>query len=179
MKNLIVFLTLITFSFTLSLSFAGEETRGKILILYYSKTGKTKLACEALKKTLGADILEIKFVKDKIEPEHPDLSPYAFIILGSPIWAGKLSTPIRILIDKNRFDGKKVVIFTTANTFAKEYVEKSKPLVTAVGGKVVGYYLVLSKEKINNEFVDRTDAQIVEDTLKFIPEIKKGFSPLP
>jgi flavodoxin len=176
MKNLIVLLTLVTFSFTLSLSFAGEETTGKILILYFSKTGKTKVACEALKKALGADMLEIKHLKDKIEPERPDLSPYPFIILGSPIWMAKLSTPIRTLIDKNRFDGKKVVIFTTANAFGKVYEENSKLLVTAAGGKVIGYYLVLSKEKVNNELIDRTDAQIVEDTLKLVPEIKKGFS---
>jgi flavodoxin len=179
MKKSMIVLTIIIFIFTVSLSFAGEQAAGEILILYYSKTGKTKVACEALKRALGADIVEIKGVKDKIEPEHPDVSSYPFIILGSPIWMARLSAPMRTLIAKNRFDGKKVVIFTTANSFGKVYEENSKPPVTAAGGKVVGYYLVLSKDTVNNELVDRTDIQIVGDTLKLVPEIKKCFSSLP
>ncbi|MCK5420900.1 MAG: flavodoxin family protein, partial [Deltaproteobacteria bacterium] len=120
---------------------------GKTLILYYSLTGNTKATCEVLQEALRADIVEIKDLVDrsgrwgffktaigsllgmqtKIEPENPDLSPYPNIILGSPIWTGKLSMAIRTLIDKNRFDEKKIVVCTTTNAFEKEkYKEKSK-----------------------------------------------------
>ena len=42
----------------------------------------------------------------KIEPKNPDLLTYSDIILGSPIWTGKLRIAIRTLIKKNRFEGK-------------------------------------------------------------------------
>jgi hypothetical protein len=150
-----------------------------------------------LQDTLQADIIEVKDLRKrsgkwgffktaiaslfgkltKIEPEHPDLSSYPNIILGSPIWTGKLSMAIRTLIDKNSFEDKKVVIFTTTNDFEKEkYKEKSRNLVRKAGGEVVGYYQVLAKEEVNGEKVDRTKEQIVEDTLIFVPDIKKSFS---
>jgi len=182
---------------TVPLSFSAEYTMGKTLILYYSLTGNTKATCEVLQEALRADIVEIKDLVDrsgrwgffktaigsllgmqtKIEPENPDLSPYSNIILGSPIWTGKLSMAIRTLIDKNRFDEKKIVVFTTTNAFEKEkYKEKSKNLVRKSGGDVAGYYQVLAKEEVNGEKIDRTKGQITEDVLIFVPEIKKIFS---
>ncbi len=196
--KLIVFLILSVFLFAPSFSFAQQGTEGKILIIYHSLTGNTKACCEALQQALGADTIEVKDLADrsgrwgffktaigslfgmhtKIEPENPDLSSYPNIILGSPIWTGKLSMAIRTLIDNNRFDGKKVIIFTTTNAFEEEkYKEKSKNLVREVGGDIVGYYQVLAQEEVNEEEkVDRHVEQIVEDALKFVPEIQKIFS---
>ena len=69
------------------------------------------------------------------------------------------------------------MIFTTTNAFEKEkYKEKSRNLVRKAGGDVVGYYQVLAKEEVNDEKVDRTKEQIVEDTLTFVPEIQRSFS---
>ena len=188
-----MYLTLVTVPF----SHSAENTEGKTIILYYSLTGNTKASCEAMLEALRADFVEIKDLVDrsgrwgffktaiaslfgkhtKIEPENPDLSPYPNIILGSPIWTGKLSMAIRTFIDKNRFDGKKLIIFTTTNAFEEEkYKEKSKNLVRKSGGDVVGYYQVLAKEEVNGEEIDRTKEQIAEDVLIFVPEIKKTFS---
>ena len=196
--KLIVFLILSIFLFAPSFSFAQHGTEDKILIIYHSLTGNTKACCEAMQQALGADTIEVKDLVDRsgrwgffktaigsllgmhteIEPQNPDLSSYPNIILGSPIWTGKLSMAIRTLIDKNRFDEKKVIIFTTTNAFEEEkYKEKSKNLVREVGGDIVGYYQVLAQEEINEEEkVDRTIEQIVEDALKFVPDIKEMFS---
>ena len=88
---------------------------------------------------------------------------------------------IRTLIDKNNFEGKKVIIFTTTNAYEKEkYKEKSRNLVRERGGEVVGYYQVLAQEEVGEEEkIDRTKEQMVEDTLKLIPEIQKLFSSKP
>ena len=179
---------------TVPLLSSAEYTMGKTLILYYSLTGNTKASCEALQEALGANIIEIKDLRKcsgkwgffktaiaslfgkhtKIEPENPDITPYSNIILGSPIWNGKLSMVIRTLIDRNRFDGKKVIIFATTNAFEKEkYKEKSRKLVRKSGGEVVGYYQVLTTEEVNGEKIERTKEQIIEDTLSLVPEIKK------
>jgi hypothetical protein len=45
-------------------SFCKQETVSKILIIYYSNTGNTKAACEALQEKLGADIIGIKDLKN-------------------------------------------------------------------------------------------------------------------
>lgn len=121
MVSLILFLLLLL---PLS-SFAQEGKENNTLIIYYSLTGHTKACCEALQKPLGADMIELKDLVDrsgrwgyfktaigsllgmhtKIKPENPELSPYPNIILGSPIWTGKLSMAIRTFIDKNQFYG--------------------------------------------------------------------------
>jgi flavodoxin len=193
----IVFLILSMVLLSPSFSFAQQGGGDKMLILYYSMTGNTRACCEALQQALEADMIEIKDLNDRsgrwgyvktaigsllgmhtdIEPENPDLSTYPNIILGSPIWTGKLSMAIRTLIDTNNFDGKKVVIFTTTNAFEKEtYKEKSKDLVRKAGGDVVGYYQVLAKEEVGDEKVDRAKELIVEDARALAPAINKTFS---
>ncbi len=182
--------------FTVSPSLSEEGMNGKTLILYYSLTGNTKAGCEALQRELGADIMEIKDLRKrsgkwgffktaiaslvgkhtKIEPEKVDLAGYQNIILGSPIWTGKLSMAIRTVIDRNRLNGKKVIIYTTTNAFEKEkYKEKSRNLVRKSGGDVVGYYQILAKEEVDGKKKDRTKEQIIEDTLALAPEIKGLF----
>ena len=180
-----------------SSSFARQEDEAqKILIVYHSLTGTTSACCEALQQALDADILEIKDLVDrsggfgffrsaigsllgmhtKIAPEHPDLSPYTNIIIAAPIWTGKLSMAARTFIDNNRFEGKKVVLFTTTNAFEKEeYKEKSKDQVRKSGGEVVGYYQVVAKDEVEGEKVARPLERIVEDALKCVPEIQKAF----
>ncbi len=192
-----VFFIMINVLLSTSVLYAQEADMGKTLILYYSLTGNTRAGCEALQQELSADILEIRDLKNrtggwgffraaigslfgvhtKIEPKNPDMSGYANLIIGSPIWTGKLSIAIRTFIDENRFDGKKVIIYTTTNAYEKEkYKEKSRNLVREAGGEVVGYYQVLAREEIDGEKVERSKQQIVEDTMSFMPEIKKAFA---
>ena len=107
----------------------------------------------------------------------PTSSPYRNIIIASPIWTGTLSTAIRTLIDENRWDGKKVVLFTTTNAAEKEkYIEKSKARVAQRGAQVLGYCQVVVKNEVSGKRVDKPKQEIIEDALKFVPEIKKAFS---
>jgi len=179
---------------------AEEPACGKTLILYYSLTGNTRAGCEVLQAELGADMIEIKDLRKRdgkwgffktaiaslvgkhtrIEPEKVDITKYHNIIIGSPIWTGKLSMAIRTLIDRNRFDWRKVIIYTTTNALEKEkYQEKSRNLVRKQGGNVVGYYQILAKEEVNGKKTDRTKEQIAEDTRAMVPEIKGLLSATP
>jgi flavodoxin len=184
---------------------AEESIVEKTLIIYYSRTGKTKLICETLTKHLNADLLEIKDLKNRegtwgyltaafdsilnrhtpIEPEKIDFSPYQSIIVASPVWNWKISTPIHTFFDANKFDGKKVVLITNANIhimkyeqygedasfvkrFLKDYIRGKKKTARSVfmtgSGKYVGHYHLETKEK--------TDEEIIEETLKFVDDIK-------
>jgi flavodoxin len=177
--------------------YAQESAAGDIFILYYSRTGNTRMACEALQQELNARLIEVKDLNDRsgswggltgmlntlfnmetgIEPEQPDLSTGSHIILASPLWAGKLAPAIRTLIARNRFDGKKVIIFTTGNAILDEKnQEKNKAPVTSAGGQVVDYLQVAVQEKVNDKKVDRPKEKVLEDVTRLVPDIKKAFS---
>ena len=126
--------------------YAEESTGDKTLIVYYSRTGKTRLLCDVLQQHISSDLLEVNPVDEEryqpgrigyytaafdsvfnryipIEPEQPDFSPYFSIIIVSPVWNWKMSAPIRSLIHNNqgKFDGKKMVFITNANEEVTKY----------------------------------------------------------
>jgi flavodoxin len=109
----------------------------KILIVYYSLTGNTRLIAEALRNSIEADILELKPVKElnadsssrfvwggyqstmKIKPKLMDFdinpNEYDLIILGTPVWAWNISppirSPIRSFLSKIELTNKKVALW--------------------------------------------------------------------
>ena len=190
-------------------SIAQESTDNKTLIIYYSRTGKSSLISKTLQKELNAQILEIKDLEDRsgslgyagagfdaffdrhttIEPAKADLSPYSNIIIISPIWNWKLSTPIHTFIESNRFDGKKLVLFTNGNNdirkyenfddsapflkrFFRDYIrgksKSSREYVTASGGDYIGHCHV--------ETLEASDEQIISRTHTQLDKIKNAFS---
>jgi flavodoxin len=125
---------------------AEEAMEDKTLIVYYSRTGKTKLVCDVLQQHISSDILEIEPLDENryrpgrigyytaafdsvfnryipIVPEEPDFSSYSSIIVVSPVWNWKLSAPIRTLLhnNKDKFDGKKMIFITNANEEVTKY----------------------------------------------------------
>jgi len=171
-------------------------TAGNILIVYSSYTGNTKAACEALQKSLGAKVIEVKDLKNppenlkvekgakpkwvldtEIEPKSANLSSNSCIVLGSPVWMATLGPAMQKFIELNRFDGKKVILLTTTNaSLNEEQRQKIKDLVKAKGGNVVEYYEILAQDKVNEKKVEKTKEQITEEALKLAPEIGKAFS---
>ena len=108
---------------------------GKILIVYYSLEGNTKIIAEKIASKLQADILQLKPMKDinpqgfsryiwggkqvitkkKPELEAFELNPeeYEMIIIGTPVWAGSFAPAVRSFIEAKIIDNKKVAIFCT------------------------------------------------------------------
>jgi flavodoxin len=186
-----------------------DDTTSKTLLIYYSRTGKTKLISETLNKYINADLLEIHDPIDRsgtwgymksaysafrhqhapIEPEQPDISSYSHIIIASPIWSWNVCTPIHTLFEKNRFDGKKLVLITTANIhimkyesfgddapfikrFLRDYLrgkrEAAVDEVVKAGGEFVGHYHFETKEK--------TDEELIAETVKCVDYVKGKLS---
>jgi len=189
--------TVVALILTMPLAYAQENGAGKILVLYYSRTGNTKMACEALQKALNAQLVEVKDLTDRsgswggltgmlntlfnmetgIEPEHPDISSSTNIIIASPLWAGKFAPAIRTLIARNKFDRKNIAVLTTGNALLDPAnQEKNKAPILAAGGSVVGYFQVAVQEKVNDKKVDRPKEKVLEDTLKLVPEIRKALN---
>jgi flavodoxin len=175
----------------------ASSEKSKTAIVYYSRTGNTKTACEALQKELGCDIIEIKDLKNreggwgfftaalgsmfnthtKIDPEHIDLAPYGAVIIGAPVWAGRPAAAIRTFIAQNNFKDKKVVMFTTTNVFEnKGSQSRTENMVVQSGGRVSGYFQVAATEKINEEKTVRSQELIAQDAAKLAVEIKKALA---
>ena len=191
---------------------AEEDISPKILIIYYSRTGKTQLISKILNRYVNADLLELNDPKDRsgtwgylksayeafrhqhspIEPEQPDISPYSHIIIASPVWSWNLCTPVHTLFEKNRFDGKKLVLITTANIhimkyepygddasfikrFLRDYLRGKRDAavseVVNAGGEFIGHYHIETKAKTDEELLaetmkcaDYVKGKLVEDT---------------
>jgi flavodoxin len=108
----------------------------KILVIYYSLTGNTKMIAETIQQTLNADILALKPVKElkatssmkyiyggaqatmKKKPKLEDftINPLAYdlIFIGTPVWAWTFSPPIRTLLSQFDFKDKKVALWVCA-----------------------------------------------------------------
>jgi len=106
----------------------------KVLIAYYSLEGNTRLVAKHIAKTIGADLLEIKPVKNisskgmmkylwggrqammgakhEIEPVDREWSEYDMILLGTPVWAWTASPPIMSYLQKAGIKGKRVALFS-------------------------------------------------------------------
>ena len=167
------------------------------LLIYYSRTGKTKIVADTLKTKLDIPVLEIKELKDRsgtwgymtaaydafmhnhspISPEKIDMTAYDKIIVASPVWSWNLCAPIHTLFEKNRFDGKKLVLITTANihimkyeqfgedaNFIKKFLKKylrgkrnaAADEILKAGGDFVGHCHIETKNKTNQEITDET-----------------------
>jgi flavodoxin len=170
-----------------------QPAESKTLILYYSRTGNTRAACEALQKELGADMQEIRDLnsrdkgfgmvagmfktilgmRTKIEPATVDFEPYDHIIISAPIWAGTFGLAMSTFVKRNSFEGKDVIIFITADSFMKEKPrQRHTKFVAASKGNVIGYFQVQAADRIDGDKVPRTQEKIVEETLKLVPDIK-------
>ena len=104
-----------------------------ILVAYYSRTGRTRLVADELARTLGADRLEIADLHSRkgltgylrsareamrgelppIAPQHIGLTPYALVVLGTPVWAGHLSSPMRSFLHAHERELPRVAFFCT------------------------------------------------------------------
>lgn len=105
----------------------------KTLIVYYSRTGKTRSIAEKLAAHLGADLAEIADLKsrkgplgfiggghDAFKKLTTEISPisylpenYDLIIVGTPVWADNMSPAVRTFLTKHPLHGKQAAFFCT------------------------------------------------------------------
>lgn len=118
----------------------------KTAIIYYSMSENTKWIVDRISEELGkndptesVEIIRIdpvkaypstgakKFIwggkaatmknKPKLMPYEFDADKYDRIIIGTPVWAGTFTPPIRSFIEENRdkLEGKKIAAFTSSS----------------------------------------------------------------
>lgn len=105
----------------------------KILTVYYSNGGNTKIVAQTLNSVVGGDLKEIKLsekypdnifkmsklirkqMKEDFLPktENIDISDYDVIFVGSPIWNFSVSLPVKSFLKNNNFENKILIPFFT------------------------------------------------------------------
>lgn len=105
----------------------------KILVIFYSRSGKTKKIAEAISGILKCDQEEIFDVKSRegiagflsagndanlrrlsvIKEIKNNPSLYDLVIIGTPIWSSNISTPIRTYLFLYKEEFKEVAFFCT------------------------------------------------------------------
>lgn len=109
---------------------ASADNRAKPFVVYYSRTGKARMVATALKNQLGCEMGEIvshskkgvftimldqAFNRDDCqEPLSTNLKAYNPIIIVTPVWFMRLSSPARTFIKTADLKGKDAYIFTTS-----------------------------------------------------------------
>ena len=106
-----------------------------ILIAYYSHTGTTRRAAEAIQAAVGGELFEIQeqdpysrvysevirraeqevrfSLKPPLRGAMPDIAAYDVIFIGSPNWCSTIAPPVATFLDMLNFNGKQLIPFVT------------------------------------------------------------------
>ena len=130
----------------------------KTLVAYYSRTGNTKRVAEALTENLNADIEAIMSdtkekgtgrlamqaflrVRAKITQTTNDAASYDMVVIGSPVWVGKMSSPIRTYLAQNKDKFTSVAFFCThGNPRSEGGVKMLESMETLSGKKAAAVF---------------------------------------
>lgn len=112
----------------------------KTLVIFYSRTDVTRKIAEELAQKLNADLEEIKDTQNRsgifgwiksgyqanrkklttLEPVKNDPEQYDLVLIGTPVWAGKMSVPVRTYLHQNRDKIKATALFCTISSSGME-----------------------------------------------------------
>jgi len=112
----------------------------KILVLYFTRSGRSRKVAENIAQGLKADIEEIVPLKGykglfgfirggfqatrgktpAIKPLDKNLAAYDLIIFGTPIWGSRMASPLRTAITENKPKIKKYAFYCTAGGAGQE-----------------------------------------------------------
>ena len=152
----------------------------KILIVYYSKTGKTKEIAHSIASEL-ADGNEVKLrrvrmkdernllatylvdTKKAIRKEKPEIEvldfdhkEYDLILIGTPVWANNPAPAVNTYLDRADFEDRKVALFVTLRMMGGEKVlEILTEEIEKKGGRIINSIIIktglLRKKKMLQE----------------------------
>lgn len=153
----------------------------KTLVVYYSRTGTTKKIARDIRKEFNCDIEEIIDTKDRNGPlgylmagkdatlkkltkirTKKDPSKYDLIIIGTPVWAFTMSSPVRTYISAFRDKFKKIALFCTMGGSGDEKTLKDMEILAKK----------FAKAKLSLKTLDVQNNNYMDKLKKFIKELK-------
>jgi len=147
----------------------------QILLAYYSRTGATEKVGLRIAQALGGDTEKISDVKSragafgylmsgreamlgkcpaigsvKYSPESYDL-----VIIGTPVWAGNMSAPIRTYLTREKDKIKKFALFLTQGGSGAERAKNK--IESLMGRPAVASVVLLTQEVISGSMAEKID----------------------
>ena len=130
----------------------------KKLVIFYSLDGNTKFISENIAEEIGADILELKPVKEirrnnfmklfsggkqammkatpELQPIDKDPTEYDLIFIGTPVWAWTFAPALRTFFKDHKIENKKIGLFCCHGGGPGKIFEKMKEKLE--GNTVIG-----------------------------------------
>ncbi len=144
----------------------------KVLVVYYSRSGNTRCAAKEIARRLGADIEEIKdksnrdgffgFIRSgyhavrgvQADIKDTKLNPadYDIVIIGSPVWAGKVSCPVRTYLHKYKDRIKSLALFITRGSSKNIYTNVIKEMENMAQHSAEASATLAQRQIKNNDF---------------------------
>lgn len=147
----------------------------KILVAFYSRDGHTRRVAEIFADGLKADIDEIEDKKPRkgilgflragydatrgrttVISHSKNPADYDVVIVGTPVWNGRVTPAIRTYLAENREKVKKAVFFATCARRAGKCLHQMHEIY---GGEVVAEKVILRNK--------------IDEARQFIEELKK------
>jgi flavodoxin len=137
------------------------------LIAYYSWTGHTRQIAEAIAAAIGADVEAIReprprtgalaFLRSlwealRAKPAQilapvKDAAAYDLVVLGTPVWAGQMASPLRAYIAQQRGKLARIAVFCTEGSASGE---KAIAQVAALCGKQPVASLIVTERDLKS-----------------------------
>jgi flavodoxin len=151
----------------------------KVLVVYYSRTGNTKLIASEVAAALGADVEELKDRKNRqglvgwmnsgrdarrkrpadLEPVTHDPAAYDLVVLGGPVWAFTICSPTRTYALTHRDSFKRVAFMCTLGDY--KYARKAFAELNEVTGMEPAATLGVTEGDVHDDHADAL-AEFVE-----------------
>jgi flavodoxin len=141
----------------------GNHNTSKAIVLYYSRTGDTRVVARTIQVALDCDLQEIKDLKDRsgikgfwggmkdvtnkgkaeIKPETLDLKAYELIVICSPVWGMQFAPAITTFMSTIDFKDKKVILSAVARMNMKaENLDAISKEISSKDGEVIKDFVI-------------------------------------
>jgi flavodoxin len=148
----------------------------KTLVVFYSRSGTTRRIAEALSAALKCDLEVITeprrrtgflgYIRSLLEasrkrpstiaPKKRDVSSYDLVVIGTPVWAWSLSSPVRAYLMAAASQLPKVAFFCTLGARGGE--SAFAQMTAIVGKKPRAVCAITQREVLSGSYSDRLSA---------------------
>ena len=145
----------------------------KTLVVFYSRSGTTRRIAEALSAALKCDLEEITeprrrtgflgYIRSLLEasrkrpstiaPKKRDVSSYDLVVIGTPVWAWSLSSPVRAYLMATASQLPKVAFFCTLGGNGSE--SAFAQMTAIVGKEPRAICAITQREALSENYSDR------------------------
>jgi len=158
----------------------------KCLLVFYSHTGYTRRVAEQVAKRAQCDICDIQerhprsgfsgYLRSALEAltgrepalqEHGhDPSRYAVVIVGTPVWVGRVASPVRAFLSGHPLGEARMAAFCT---YGGNGAEKALDMLAQLAGKSPVSRLALTDSEIDSGGTERKVEAFVDTIRAALP----------